>query len=68
MKIYKVKLIFAVEICVVLTFYAAQSGSSIPTFRDNLSIPPSRVKQSNTLEDGIGCPRNIGGKLPFYAA
>jgi hypothetical protein len=34
------------EICALLGHYAASSGNSIPTFRDNLSVPPSRVKKS----------------------
>ena len=28
-------------------FYAAQKGSFLPTFRDNLSVPSSKVQQSN---------------------
>jgi hypothetical protein len=34
------------EICAVLELYAAQNGSFVPTFRDNLSLPYSRVKHS----------------------
>lgn len=34
------------QICVLLKFYAAQNGSILSTFRDNLSIPSSRVKKS----------------------
>jgi hypothetical protein len=34
------------EICAPLGFYAALNGSFVPTFRDNLSVPSSRVKQS----------------------
>ena len=30
----------------VLRYYAALSGSSVPTFRNNLSVPSSRVKKS----------------------
>ena len=30
--------------CILLGFYAANSGNSLPTFRDNLSVPSSRVK------------------------
>jgi hypothetical protein len=29
------------EICVLLEYYVALSGSSVPTFRDNLSLPSS---------------------------
>jgi hypothetical protein len=34
------------KICALLGYYAALSGSSVPTFRDNLSVPYSRVKKS----------------------
>jgi hypothetical protein len=34
------------EICKLLGVYAAQNGGSVPTFRINLSVPFSRVKQS----------------------
>jgi hypothetical protein len=34
------------EICKLLGVYAAQNGNSVPTFRNNLSVPSSRVKQS----------------------
>ena len=35
-----------------------QNGSFLPTFRDNLSVPSSRINlDCSTLEDGwIGCP------------
>jgi hypothetical protein len=33
------------EICALLGYYAALSGSSVPTFRDNLSVAYSRVKK-----------------------
>ena len=32
------------ENCAPLGYYAAYSGNSLPTFRDNLSAPSSRVK------------------------
>jgi hypothetical protein len=34
------------EICALLGCYAAQSGDSVPTFGENLSVPSSRVKIS----------------------
>jgi hypothetical protein len=34
------------ETFAILGFYAAQIGSLFPTFRDKLSVPSSRVKQS----------------------
>jgi len=41
------------EICALLRYYAALTGNSLPTFRDNLSIPFSRYKNPNflTLKD-----------------
>jgi hypothetical protein len=33
------------EICALLGFYATSDASLVPTFRDNLSITSSRVKQ-----------------------
>jgi hypothetical protein len=46
------------EICALLGYYAALSGSSVWTFRDNPSIPSSRVIKS----------RNVGTELPLNAA
>jgi hypothetical protein len=37
------------EICALLGYYAAYSGSSVPTFRYNLSVPSPRVKKSKHL-------------------
>jgi hypothetical protein len=37
------------EICALLGYYIALSGSSVPTFRDNLSVPSLRVKKSQEL-------------------
>ena len=34
------------ENCAVLGYYAASSGNSLLTFRNNLSVPSSRVKNS----------------------
>jgi acetyltransferase-like isoleucine patch superfamily enzyme len=58
------------EICAHLGYYAAQSGNSVPTFLDNISVPPSRVKKSKkTLEDGTHkSSRNVRMDLPLYAA
>jgi hypothetical protein len=33
------------KICVLPRYYGALSGSYLPTFRDNLSVPSSRVKR-----------------------
>jgi hypothetical protein len=45
------------EIGDLLGYYAAFSVSSVPTFRDNLSVPPSRVKKAE----------KVGTELPFSA-
>jgi hypothetical protein len=45
------------EICPLLEYYAALSGSSVPTFWDNLSVPSSRAKKSLKMEQ-IGCPES----------
>jgi len=31
------------ENCALLVYYAARIGNSLPTFRDNVSVPASRV-------------------------
>ena len=57
------------ETCTVVEYYAALSGSSVPIFRDNVSVPSSRVKKSMrklsswtswTLKMGpIVCPETL---------
>jgi hypothetical protein len=32
------------EICGLIGYYAASCGNCLPTFRDNVSVPSSRVK------------------------
>jgi hypothetical protein len=34
------------EIWALLGYYAAPNDNPLPTFRDNVSVPPSRVKKS----------------------
>jgi hypothetical protein len=34
------------EIGALLGYYAASSGNPLPTFRDNVSVPSSKVKKS----------------------
>jgi hypothetical protein len=63
------------EICTLLGFYAVQNGSCVQ-FRDSLSLPFSKVKQSRsydseclTLTNGTDrLSRNVGTKQWFYAA
>jgi hypothetical protein len=37
------------EICGLLGYYAASFGNCLPTFRDNVSVPSSRVKSPSGL-------------------
>jgi hypothetical protein len=54
------------ENCTLQGHYTASSGNSVPTFRDNLSTPSSRVKE--TLEDRTErLSRNVGKRPPLYA-
>ena len=39
------------ENCAVQGYYAASSGNSLLTFRDNLSVPSSSVKNSKKKPD-----------------
>jgi hypothetical protein len=41
------------EICALLRYYTALSGSSVLTFQDNLTASPSRV---NLKIEATGCP------------
>jgi len=60
----------------LLAYYTACNGNSVPTFRDNLSIPSSRIKnpkfldhlilEFSTLEDGTNMlSRNVGKEFPL---
>ena len=59
--------------CALLRHCAAYSGNSLTKFRDNSSVPSSRVKKCFlgflALEDGTDkLSRNVGKELPLYAA
>ena len=59
------------ENCALLGHFAASSGNFLQTFRDNLSVPSSRVKDqwSLNLEDGTDrLFRSVGKKLIVLAA
>jgi hypothetical protein len=43
---YKTYLNIVLEICALLGYYAASNRNPLPTFRDNVSVPSSRVKKS----------------------
>jgi hypothetical protein len=49
------------ENCALLGYYEAGSGDSLPTFRDNVSSPSSRVKYRRRVENNSNLIR--GGKL-----
>jgi hypothetical protein len=55
------------EICALLGYYAEYSDNSVRTFRDNLSVPSSKVKNSGLLyplKDGTDrLSRNVGNFL-----
>jgi hypothetical protein len=53
-----------------LNYYAASSENSLPTFRDTLSFPSSRVNNPFlTLDDGIDTMfRNVGKELALVTA
>ena len=53
------------ENCSRLGFYAASSGNFLPTFRDSLSFPSSRVKHLGLLTDRLS--RNVGKELLILA-
>ena len=53
------------EICALLECYAAYCDSSLPTFRDNLSVP----YQEESLEYGSDrLSRKVSKELPLNAA
>ena len=59
------------ENCVLLGCYAVGGGNSVPTIRDNQSVPSAGVKKQKkkTLEDGNDrLSRNVGKELPVLAA
>ena len=57
-------------ICPLLGYYAASSTNPLPTFRDNLSVPSSRLLfDFLTLEYGTdSLSRNVSTELPLDAA
>ena len=60
-----------VENCAILCFYADSSGNFSHTFRDNVSVSSSKVKNIGfmTPQDEIDrLSRNVGKKLSLLAA
>ena len=63
------------EICTLLGYYTAYGCNSLPTFRDNLSVPSSRSRNQRdylnflTLQDASNrLSQNVGKELLPYAA
>jgi hypothetical protein len=66
------------DICALLICYAACSGTSLPTFRDNLSVPSSwnqeiqKESGSFLIYDPLNgtdrLSRNVGKDVPLHAA
>ena len=48
-----------IEIFSLLECYAAYIASKPPTFRDNLPVPSSRVKQDNGGKNNHSMPREV---------
>jgi hypothetical protein len=57
------------DICDLLGYYAVYSDRHLPTFRDKLSVPSSKVKKSEKnlyLTDSLF--RNVGNELLLHTA
>ena len=50
--------------CALLDYYAASIGNSLPTFRDNLSVPSSRFKEP--LKIGPKCCPETSLRIYHY--
>jgi len=55
------------ENCALLGYDAASSGNFLPMFRENLSVPSSRVKIWTLEYNTDMLSRNFGKKLPLLA-
>jgi hypothetical protein len=57
------------EICALRGYYVPLSGNPLPTFRDNVSVPSSKVKKSledgtNTLSGNVGKHHSMPCNIP----
>ena len=48
----------AAENCALLSYYAASSGNFLPTFRDNVSVPPSGFKNPKEIPHILRTPKS----------
>jgi hypothetical protein len=55
-----------VEICSSMDCYAAWNGCSVSTFRDDLSIPSSRVKKCKKKRNKTTTPRCVMSQKSAY--
>ena len=56
------------ENCALLDYYAASSGNFLPTFRDLLSVPSSRVfKLFWPLKMGLICSPETSARICHYS-
>jgi hypothetical protein len=56
------------EICPLLGYYAASNENRLPTFRDNVLVPSSRIKKSKSFLLGLlDSWRRVNKGLPHYA-
>jgi hypothetical protein len=51
------------RICALLGYYAASCGNCLPTFRDNVSVPSSRVKSPSRKESQRPITSILPGKV-----
>ena len=51
--------------CALLDYYMASSGNSLATFRDDLSLPSSRIR---IVDGDERFSRNVANALPQFAA
>ena len=56
------------ENCACLCYFAAGTGNFLPTFRDNLQVPSSRVKNLAPEDVTVRLSRNVVKKLLLLAA
>ena len=53
------------EYCALLGYYAASGGNSLTTFRDDLSVPSSMLKNHGGTYKSS---RNVSKEMPLLAA
>jgi hypothetical protein len=53
------------EICALLEYYAAYDGNSLPKFRNNLSVPSSRIKTLSAVVTIIRIRKFMHREIPL---